>query len=457
MSRKLLSSLTATLLITTLGAPPIGNAKQLDAVDQSSETKVEPDAELANELANSPAAPLPSSHQPAAQANEGMKLGEHAAESPQSITQANRNTQSDTPQSKEAASKANAASDSHTPSTQSSLPSPLASQSSDVIKLGEQQTQSASASDEEIIAKVHSHILNGRQAATLYVRNIPVLTFIGSTRTDSEAIKIGSRNVEGSGTDVTIAGAKSLSDPQWSNESPASSQGDAQNSTATASSAADDSTASDPMLRATQLAAKLNQLNRDGVDGSKITVSWDASNKSALAKEQYDIKVGQSVLAKVDASTILPDTTRSLEGDALQATNRLRRLLGNAAPLSGVSGKPDRGQVISLGPIRLQVQGWASWYGPGFHGNPSASGEIFNQNALTAAHRTLPFGTRVVVTNLDNGQSVMVRIIDRGPFHGNRIIDLSAAAARTIGLIQTGVAPVRLDIVGDRQAAAPGN
>jgi rare lipoprotein A len=124
-----------------------------------------------------------------------------------------------------------------------------------------------------------------------------------------------------------------------------------------------------------------------------------------------------------------------------------------------VSGRPTRwqGQNIAIGPIQLRLTGFASWYGPGFHGNASASGEIFNEHAMTAAHRTLPFGTRVLVTNIDNGQSVVVRINDRGPFHGNRVIDLSTAAARVLGLIQSGVAPVRLEVIGTQTAAVPSN
>ena len=85
----------------------------------------------------------------------------------------------------------------------------------------------------------------------------------------------------------------------------------------------------------------------------------------------------------------------------------------------------------------------ASWYGPGFHGRLTASGERFDQNALTAAHRTLSFGTRVRVTNHATGRSVVVRINDRGPFVGNRAIDLSRGAARAIGV--TGTARVSLD------------
>jgi rare lipoprotein A len=86
--------------------------------------------------------------------------------------------------------------------------------------------------------------------------------------------------------------------------------------------------------------------------------------------------------------------------------------------------------------------GQASWYGPGFHGRRTASGETFNQNDLTAAHPSLPFGTRVRVTR--NGRSVVVRINDRGPYTGGRIIDLSAAAASQIGLRSLGVGNVCL-------------
>lgn len=91
--------------------------------------------------------------------------------------------------------------------------------------------------------------------------------------------------------------------------------------------------------------------------------------------------------------------------------------------------------------------GKASWYGPGFHGRKTASGERFNQNAMTAAHRSLPFGTKVRVTNKRNGRSVVLRINDRGPFTGGRIIDLSKAAASRIGLIASGTAPVTVRIL----------
>ena len=89
-------------------------------------------------------------------------------------------------------------------------------------------------------------------------------------------------------------------------------------------------------------------------------------------------------------------------------------------------------------------RGRASWYGPGFHGKRTASGERFDMNDLTAAHRTLPFGTRVRVRNIQNGREVVVRINDRGPHISDRIIDLSKAAGAALDLLHAGVAPVVL-------------
>jgi len=90
--------------------------------------------------------------------------------------------------------------------------------------------------------------------------------------------------------------------------------------------------------------------------------------------------------------------------------------------------------------------GHASWYGPAFHGKKTASGEDFDQNELTAAHRTLPLGSRVRVTNLTNDKSVNVEINDRGPYVGGRIIDLSRAAAKALGMLEDGLARVRIEV-----------
>jgi rare lipoprotein A len=91
--------------------------------------------------------------------------------------------------------------------------------------------------------------------------------------------------------------------------------------------------------------------------------------------------------------------------------------------------------------------GRASWYGEPHHGRPTANGERFDMNALTAAHRTLPFGTRLRVVNLDNHRDVEVRINDRGPVAPGRIIDLSYAAARALGAVGAGIVPVRLTVL----------
>jgi rare lipoprotein A len=95
--------------------------------------------------------------------------------------------------------------------------------------------------------------------------------------------------------------------------------------------------------------------------------------------------------------------------------------------------------------------GLASWYGPKFHGKVTASGEVFNQDQFTAAHPTLPWGSRVKVINLDNGKSVDVRINDRGPFKRGRIIDLSRAAARALGMVGRGITTVRIESLSDSE------
>lgn len=101
-------------------------------------------------------------------------------------------------------------------------------------------------------------------------------------------------------------------------------------------------------------------------------------------------------------------------------------------------------------PALIQV-GTASWYGPGFHGQETASGESFNRHAMTAAHRTLPLGTKAKVTNLETGQEVHVTINDRGPYVPGRHLDLSQAAARKIGLTKKGVAKVKIEVQRPRQ------
>ncbi|HEV2177299.1 MAG TPA: septal ring lytic transglycosylase RlpA family protein [Terriglobia bacterium] len=107
-------------------------------------------------------------------------------------------------------------------------------------------------------------------------------------------------------------------------------------------------------------------------------------------------------------------------------------------------------------PIVQGEEGIASWYGHPYHGRPTASGEIYNMYGISAAHRTLPFGTEVRVHDLDNGRSVDVRINDRGPFVEGRIIDLSYGAAKAIAMLGPGIARVQLEILNPQVASLPG-
>ena len=118
---------------------------------------------------------------------------------------------------------------------------------------------------------------------------------------------------------------------------------------------------------------------------------------------------------------------------------------GPSPAASGGSSNPS--PLPFNGKVLLTVEGVASYYSQGFNGKETASGEIFNKNAFTAAHREFPFGTLLRVTNLSNGKSVEVTVNDRGPFKKDRIIDLSEAAARVIGMIQTGTAEVRIEVL----------
>jgi rare lipoprotein A len=124
------------------------------------------------------------------------------------------------------------------------------------------------------------------------------------------------------------------------------------------------------------------------------------------------------------------------------------------AGLIALSPKSEARFSGSLEPIRLVVVpqekaeiGVASWYGEEFQGNETASGEIYDLNGLTAAHPTLPFGTTVRVTNLKNNKEILLRVNDRGPYIGQRVIDVSLAAAKRLGFVYEGITQVRIEVV----------
>ncbi|NJR18723.1 MAG: septal ring lytic transglycosylase RlpA family protein [Calothrix sp. CSU_2_0] len=312
-----------------------------------------------------------------------------------------------------------------------------AQKTSNVDKVNSKTSQSS------VITKIHPHQLAGRQATTLYIRNIPFLTFIAEESAGGENIN--------------------------------------------------------PTEKASIIASKINQLIAQKVDANQITVSWK--------KDRHAIKINAEELLEINSYTQLPDTTNNLAQDALQATNRLRRLIGGAKPLNQIDGvasilKKNPEVSFAIGeaqgsktipertasriaepkkiqqptkpqkpttktqqarkkqqPIAQQVEhkvkqsrtrstfsGMASYYGYE-SGSRTASGERFNPNLLTAAHRTLPLGTRVRVTNLYNGSSVIVRINDRGPFIRGRIIDVSYGAAKKLRMIGSGVASVKIEVL----------
>jgi peptidoglycan lytic transglycosylase len=126
-------------------------------------------------------------------------------------------------------------------------------------------------------------------------------------------------------------------------------------------------------------------------------------------------------------------------------------------PIAKVPSFPQTEQAPPIAKIpapsepTMMETGLASWYGSRHHGKRTASGEVFNQNKFTAAHRTLPWGSRVKVTNLANGKSVEVRINDRGPFSQGRIIDVSRAAARSLDMVEQGITTVRIECLPDSE------
>jgi rare lipoprotein A len=166
-------------------------------------------------------------------------------------------------------------------------------------------------------------------------------------------------------------------------------------------------------------------------------------------------------LKLVSLSVLLTALNISINSAIAEAKSNKKAKVRPISVLSTSKNQPARNLLNNnsitekqITPLREQkiiansFSGRASWYGPGFHGRRTANGEVFNQNALTAAHPSLSFGTKVKVTNLNNGRSVVVRINDRGPYAGGRVIDLSAAAARSLQMIRSGVARVQVTVLG---------
>ncbi len=172
---------------------------------------------------------------------------------------------------------------------------------------------------------------------------------------------------------------------------------------------------------------------------------------------QIVIRTGQTVLITVDEQTA-KQAGLSQKRLAFIWTNLLRTSLGAPELSRDTSRIASRGFSPALSQLRqadttgqeqvkAMLKGYASWYGPGFHGRRCANGERFNMHEMTAAHKSLPFNTRVRVTNDRTGRSAIVRITDRGPYAHGRIIDLSKGAAQAIGMLSSGTAPVTVEVL----------
>lgn len=190
-----------------------------------------------------------------------------------------------------------------------------------------------------------------------------------------------------------------------------------------------------PHVRAKQVLNRLEAYLKNDGTYHGLTVGINGA-------KQPIIQLGDAVLLTVDAGTA---QAAGLPAQQLAKVwcKQLRSALGEPQDLTAQWASTVNKQWVRP----LVAQGMASWYGPGFHGRHAADGSVYNQHAMTAAHKTLPFGTKVKVTNVNNGRSCVVRITDRGPFIAGRVLDVSKAAAATLGMLSSGVARIQLQVL----------
>lgn len=158
------------------------------------------------------------------------------------------------------------------------------------------------------------------------------------------------------------------------------------------------------------------------------------------------------VLCSCTTEHIRTSDISSQTSDTTASSAKLYSGLLNNDPDSQYTTEAEKNLLPRI--VRYLKQGVASWYGPEFHGKKTASGEIYDMYAMTAAHKTLPISSYARVTNLENQRSVIVRINDRGPFHGNRVMDLSYAAAKKLDLHEAGAGAVEIKAIAPEQALA---
>ncbi|MFN8576826.1 MAG: septal ring lytic transglycosylase RlpA family protein [Candidatus Sericytochromatia bacterium] len=190
-----------------------------------------------------------------------------------------------------------------------------------------------------------------------------------------------------------------------------------------------------PLIKTKEIAQNLNELlNEKQLRPDSIL--------PAIRNGKYIARVNEKTIFSVDEKI-----AKTMKNDPAQLTmkwvNNLRLALGGNQVGYRVS------RSLSVRSSSSSQVGYSSWYGSGFHGRPTASGEAYNMYKFTAAHRTLPLGTPILVTNLANGRSVMVKVNDRGPYAdtGNRVIDLSQAAFSAISPLGAGVIRIKIDVM----------
>ena len=175
----------------------------------------------------------------------------------------------------------------------------------------------------------------------------------------------------------------------------------------------------------------------------------DMVQSSSLSNDDNGSNLAARVINKDSTKTIYRPNLNSLSITESSGDKIRRQTL--AAKIEVPKDEPsviDRLNDVASNTVRKFSQtGIASWYGRQFHGRKTANGDTFDMNALTAAHRSLPLNCYIRVTNKDNGRSVVVKVNDRGPFHGNRVLDLSYAAAKQIGVTNSGTARVSIERV----------
>lgn len=167
--------------------------------------------------------------------------------------------------------------------------------------------------------------------------------------------------------------------------------------------------------------------------GTIASVASQSSSRSSAVVTEADILLDSDITRYQQITLVFPELKPVTENRQKPVPILLHKQR-NQCDMDAVLAK-------GLYPSEQQFQGTASWYGPYFHGRQTANGEVFDQNTLTAAHKSLPFNTVLQVRNLANDRSVVVRINDRGPYIGQRSLDLSKAAAKCLGSEKTGVIP----------------